>query len=128
MGIAFEGEVEHHDNHGGHGIIRKGDVQWMTAGKGIVHQEYHSREFSATGGILEMAQLWVNLPKKHKLVKPRYQEIVNSRIPVIDLDSEGGDDGDEKKVNDGGATGATARLIAGKIPMIGVEAEGENVV
>jgi len=121
--IAFEGEVEHHDNHGGHGIIRKGDVQWMTAGKGIVHQEYHSRKFSATGGVLEMAQLWVNLPQKHKLVKPRYQEIVNSRIPVIDLEND--EDGDEKKVNEGEATGATARLIAGKLPMM-AEAEGEN--
>lgn len=62
--VAFQGEVEHHDNKGGHGIIKPGDVQWMTAGKGIVHQEYHSKEFTREGGTFEMCQLWVNLPKK----------------------------------------------------------------
>lgn len=114
--IAFQGEVEHHDNHGGHGIIRAGDVQWMTAGKGIVHQEYHSKEFSANGGTFEMAQLWVNLPKKHKMVKPRYQELINAKIPVIDLD------GDEN--DNGAATGATARLIAGKLPTLDDDNDG----
>jgi redox-sensitive bicupin YhaK (pirin superfamily) len=96
--IAFEGEVEHHDSNGGHGIIFPGDVQWMTAGKGIIHQEYHSKEFGARGGTFEMCQLWVNLPKKHKMAKPRYQAITDSSIPVVDLDH-----------------GAKARVIAGSL-------------
>ena len=108
--VAFQGEVEHHDNHGGHGIIQPGDVQWMTAGKGVVHQEYHSKKFTASGGTFEMAQLWVNLPKKHKMTKPRYQEILNAKIPVVDLDNDENDDG--------ATNGATARLIAGKLPTL----------
>jgi hypothetical protein len=63
--IAFQGEVEHHDNKGHSGVIGPGDVQWMTAGRGIVHEEYHSNKFTREGGTLEMCQLWVNLPKKH---------------------------------------------------------------
>jgi redox-sensitive bicupin YhaK (pirin superfamily) len=64
MTVAFQGEVEHHDSQDNSGIIGPGDVQWMTAGRGIVHQEYHSKEFTKTGGTFEMCQLWVNLPKK----------------------------------------------------------------
>lgn len=97
--IAFQGEVEHHDSNGGHDIIKEGDTQWMTAGRGIIHQEYHSKAFTENGGTFEMAQLWVNLPKKHKMVKPRYQAITNSKVPTIAL----GDDG------------ATARIIAGSL-------------
>merc|ERR1712232_1469397 len=108
--IAFQGEVEHHDNHGGHGIIFPGDVQWMTAGRGIVHQEYHSKNFASNGGVFEMCQLWVNLPKKHKMVKPRYQAISDSKIPVVDLDEEAA----EGNFDESG--GAKARLIAGKLP------------
>jgi len=96
----------------------------MTAGRGIVHQEYHSKDFSATGGVLEMAQLWVNLPQKHKLVKPRYQEIVNSRIPVIDLE-----EGDQSNEGEETTAWAKARLIAGKLPMLpneGAEVECSN--
>jgi len=70
--IAFQGEVEHHDNKGGNDVIYPGDVQWMTAGRGIVHEEYHSKDFAERGGTFEMCQLWVNLPKKYKMVKPRY--------------------------------------------------------
>lgn len=62
--IAYQGEVEHHDSTGKSGIIKPGDVQWMTAGRGIIHEEYHSKEFTTNGGTLEMCQLWVNLPKK----------------------------------------------------------------
>jgi len=98
--ISFQGEVEHHDSNGGHDIIKEGDIQWMTAGRGIIHQEYHSKKFSETGGTFEMAQLWVNLPKKHKMVKPRYQSITNAKVPVVELAGEGG---------------ATARVIAGSI-------------
>jgi quercetin 2,3-dioxygenase len=94
--IAFQGEAEHHDSNGGHGIIQAGDIQWMTAGRGIIHEEYHSKKFSETGGVLEMCQLWVNLPKKYKMVKPRYQAITKEMVPVVAL-------------NDG----ASARIIAG---------------
>eukprot|EP00549_Striatella_unipunctata_P001968 CAMPEP_0118688346 /NCGR_PEP_ID=MMETSP0800-20121206/8869_1 /TAXON_ID=210618 ORGANISM="Striatella unipunctata, Strain CCMP2910" /NCGR_SAMPLE_ID=MMETSP0800 /ASSEMBLY_ACC=CAM_ASM_000638 /LENGTH=292 /DNA_ID=CAMNT_0006585595 /DNA_START=110 /DNA_END=988 /DNA_ORIENTATION=+ len=83
--IAFQGEVEHHDSTGNSGIIKSGDVQWMTAGRGIIHQEYHSKEFTERGGTFEMCQLWVNLPKKNKMTKPRYQEIVSSSIPTVKL-------------------------------------------
>jgi len=96
--IAFQGEVEHHDNKGGNDVIYPGDVQWMTAGRGIVHEEYHSKDFTERGGTFEMCQLWVNLPKKYKMVKPRYQAISGSTIPVVEL-------------NDG----AQARVIAGKL-------------
>ncbi len=76
--FAFEGAVEHHDNRGNHGIIYPGDVQWMTAGAGIMHKEYHEKEFSNAGGIFHMIQLWVNLPKKDKMTEPRYQAITKS--------------------------------------------------
>ena len=64
--LAYQGEIEHRDSSGGGGVIKSGDVQWMTAGSGLVHDEFHSREFSKTGGVFEMVQLWVNLPKKLK--------------------------------------------------------------
>jgi quercetin 2,3-dioxygenase len=83
--IAFQGEVEHHDNAGNTGIIKSGDVQWMTAGRGIIHEEYHSKNFTKTGGTFEMCQLWVNLPKKYKMTKPRYQGITNEQIPIVNL-------------------------------------------
>ena len=73
--FAFEGAVEHHDNKGNHGIIYPGDVHWMTAGGGIMHKEYHEKEFSKSGGMFHMIQLWVNLPKKDKMTEPRYQAI-----------------------------------------------------
>mmetsp|Transcript_16841 Transcript_16841/g.27516 ORF Transcript_16841/g.27516 Transcript_16841/m.27516 type:complete len:345 (-) Transcript_16841:38-1072(-) len=83
--IAFKGEVEHADSVGNRDVIKPGDVQWMTAGRGIIHQEFHSNEFSKKGGEFEMCQLWVNLPKKNKMTKPHYQPIVNKNIPVVDL-------------------------------------------
>jgi len=83
--LAFKGEVEHADSTGETDIIRPGDVQWMTAGRGIIHQEFHSKEFSKRGGIFEMCQLWVNLPKKNKMTKPRYQPIVDKKIPIVKL-------------------------------------------
>lgn len=83
--IAFKGEVEHSDSVGNRDVIKPGDVQWMTAGRGIIHQEFHSNEFSKKGGEFEMCQLWVNLPKKNKMTKPRYQPIVDKKIPVLDL-------------------------------------------
>jgi redox-sensitive bicupin YhaK (pirin superfamily) len=69
--IAFQGEVEHSDSVGNNDIIGPGDVQWMTAARGIIHEEFHSTEFQQTGGTFEMAQLWLNLPKKHKVRNTR---------------------------------------------------------
>jgi len=88
--IAFQGEVEHSDSMGNKDIIKSGDVQWMTAGRGIIHQEFHSKEFSKAGGVFEMCQLWVNLPKKHKMTKPRYQSITNDDIPDVPIKSDDG--------------------------------------
>ena len=81
--IVYDGAVEHRDSAGHSGQIGPGDVQWMTAGAGVVHAEKHGREFSQQGGTLEMIQLWVNLPKAHKMTRPRYQEIKADRIPVV---------------------------------------------
>ena len=83
--IVYSGEVAHRDSTGGGGVIGPGDVQWMTAGSGIVHQEFHSPAFTQQGGTLEMVQLWVNLPAKHKMATPRYQSIVDNQIPVVTL-------------------------------------------
>lgn len=88
--IAFQGEVEHGDSKGNSGIIGPGDVQWMTAGSGIFHEEFHSRKFAETGGTFEMCQLWVNLPARLKMVKPRYQPIVASEIPSVALPNNAG--------------------------------------
>ena len=82
--------MAHHDSTGNSGIIRPGDVQWMTAGAGILHKEYHEQEFSKTGGPFEMIQLWVNLPKKDKLTKPKYQAITSSQMGKVKLPNEGG--------------------------------------
>ena len=81
--IVYDGAIEHRDSAGHAGKIGPGDVQWMTAGAGVVHEEKHGRAFSRQGGTLEMIQLWVNLPKVHKMTRPRYQEITADRIPVI---------------------------------------------
>lgn len=83
--IVYQGELEHRDSGGNAGSIGPGDVQWMTAASGVVHEEKHSREFTERGGTLEMAQLWVNLPAKVKMSPPRYQTILNRDIPVVAL-------------------------------------------
>ena len=83
--IAYAGEVEHRDSTGGGGVIKQGDVQWMTAGAGVTHQEFHSKEFSQKGGLFEMVQLWVNLPKAHKNTQPKYQHLPKERIPVVSM-------------------------------------------
>jgi len=83
--IVYEGEVAHKDSTGQGGIIGPGDVQWMTAGSGILHEEFHSEGFAKNGGTLNMVQLWVNLPAKLKMTKPGYQAILDRQIPVIDL-------------------------------------------
>lgn len=83
--IVYEGEVEHRDSSGGGGSIGPGDVQWMTAASGVVHEEFHGENFARTGGRFEMVQLWVNLPAKDKMTTPRYQGILNSDIPKVTL-------------------------------------------
>jgi hypothetical protein len=88
--IVYQGEVEHRDSAGNHGAIGPGDVQWMTAGSGILHEEMHSRAFTEGGGTLEMAQLWVNLPARFKSAPPGYQTILDRDIPSVDLANDAG--------------------------------------
>lgn len=88
--IVYGGEVAHRDSTGQGGVIGPGDVQWMTAGAGVLHQEFHSPAFTRSGGMFEMVQLWVNLPASLKLTPPRYQAIEASNIPSVDLPREAG--------------------------------------
>jgi redox-sensitive bicupin YhaK (pirin superfamily) len=97
--IVYDGEVEHRDSAGNGGVIGPGDVQWMTAASGIIHEEYHSPAFARTGGPFRMVQLWVNLPARDKMAPGGYQGIVSADIPVVDLPD----------------TGGTARIIAGEL-------------
>jgi len=94
--VAWEGSVAHRDNAGHAGVIEPGDVQWMTAGAGILHEEYHEERFTREGGRMHMMQLWVNLPKKHKMTAPAYQPIAGAQIPTVAID------------------GGTVRVIAGE--------------
>ncbi|HEY8034198.1 MAG TPA: pirin family protein [Methylobacter sp.] len=87
--ILYQGEVEHRDTAGNGGLIGPGDVQWMTAAKGLLHEEMHSAAFTRKGGTFEAIQLWVNLPAKYKMVDPHYQSITDSRIPMVKLDEQG---------------------------------------
>ncbi|KFD19452.1 pirin family protein [Yokenella regensburgei] len=89
--IVYAGEVEHRDSTGQGGVIGPGDVQWMTAGAGILHEEFHSEAFSRKGGELKMIQLWVNLPAKDKMAKPGYQSITKDQIPVMALPDNSGE-------------------------------------
>ena len=88
--IVYDGEVEHRDSTGNGGIIGKGDVQWMTAAGGILHEEFHSPAYAAKGGPFEMVQLWVNLPAKDKLAPAGYQGIVDAQIPAVALPAQAG--------------------------------------
>ena len=88
--IVYDGEVSHKDSTGQGGTIGPGDVQWMTAGAGILHQEFHSDDFAKRGGVLQMVQLWVNLPAKQKMTSPAYQAILSKSIPEIDLSNSRG--------------------------------------
>lgn len=87
--IAYQGKVQHHDSAGGGGIIGEGDVQWMTAAKGVLHKEYHETEWAKEGGIFQMVQLWVNLPSTDKMSNPKYQSIKNSDMKKVDLGENG---------------------------------------
>ncbi len=97
--IVYDGEVEHRDSAGNGGVIGPGDVQWMTAAGGIIHEEYHSPAFARTGGPFRMVQLWVNLPARDKMAPGGYQGILSADIPVVDLPDGAG----------------TARIIAGDL-------------
>ena len=97
--IVYDGEVEHRDSTGNGGVIGPGDVQWMTAAGGILHEEYHSPAFAKTGGPFKMVQLWVNLPAKDKMAPGGYQAITNAEIPVVELPDGAG----------------VARVIAGRL-------------
>lgn len=97
--IVYEGEVEHHDSTGAGGRIGPGDVQWMTAASGILHKEFHSREFTKAGGRFEVVQLWVNLPARDKGAAPGYQTLVSADIPTVELANKAG----------------SARVIAGEL-------------
>ena len=88
--IVYQGEVSHRDSTGQGGTIGPGDVQWMTAGSGILHEEFHSESFTRSGGTLQMIQLWVNLPAQHKMTPPRYQAILNAEIPTLALPDQAG--------------------------------------
>ncbi|EPS5424195.1 pirin family protein [Klebsiella michiganensis] len=88
--VVYSGEVEHRDSTGRGGVIGPGDVQWMTAGAGILHEEFHSAEFTRTGGELKMIQLWVNLPAKDKMTQPGYQSITADVIPDVELPNNAG--------------------------------------
>ncbi|NOT93519.1 pirin family protein [Ferruginibacter sp.] len=88
--IAYKGSVAHHDSTGNSGIINPGDVQWMTAGAGILHKEYHEKEYSKKGGPFEMVQLWVNLPKKDKATAPHYQPITADKMGKVELPGNSG--------------------------------------
>jgi redox-sensitive bicupin YhaK (pirin superfamily) len=83
--LAWQGSVAHHDSTGSGGVIGPGDVQWMTAGSGLLHQEYHDRAYAERGGPFQMAQLWINLPKAHKMDAPRYQAIVAEQMGLATL-------------------------------------------
>jgi redox-sensitive bicupin YhaK (pirin superfamily) len=112
--IAFQGEVEHGDNQGNSGVIGSGEVQWMTAARGIVHEEYHSKKFSKAGGMFEMVQLWVNLPAKDKMSPPAYQPILKDQITESPL-----------YVHDpSGKACAAAPASAGKVRIIAGEFKG----
>lgn len=97
--IVYSGEIEHRDSSGGGGLIGPGDVQWMTAGSGLVHEEKHGRAFSRRGGPFEMVQLWVNLPARHKMSAPHYQGLTAKSIPTTELQGSAG----------------SARVIAGQL-------------
>lgn len=89
--ILYQGELAHRDSSGGSGQLGPGDVQWMTAGNGVVHEEYHGEAFTRSGGTLEMVQLWVNLPAKDKTAAPKYQDLRDAQFPRVALADQAGD-------------------------------------
>lgn len=91
VSIAYKGKIAHQDSSGGGGIIAEGDVQWMTAASGVLHKEFHEKEYSKKGGYFHMVQLWVNLPAKYKMSKPKYQALANKNINRHKLENNQGE-------------------------------------
>lgn len=81
--IVYEGEIEHRDTHGNGGVIHVDEVQWMTAGSGLLHNEFMTADFARMGGLQHVVQLWINLPREHKMISPRYQVLTRDSIPEI---------------------------------------------
>jgi len=88
--IMYQGAVAHRDSAGNAGVIGSGDVQWMTAASGIVHEEMHEKNWAQKGGTFQAIQLWVNLPRSQKMSAPRYQTILNAEIPKVELEGGAG--------------------------------------
>jgi len=88
--IAYHGAVAHHDSSGNSGVIYPGDVQWMTAASGILHKEYHEQNYSLKGGAFQMVQLWINLPAKYKMSRPKYQAVKQADMAKFVLPENGG--------------------------------------
>jgi len=88
--IAYQGSIAHRDSAGNGGVIGPGEVQWMTAGSGVLHNEYHEEEFARGGGVLHMIQIWVNLPRSHKLAAPKYQALTERSIESVPVTGEKG--------------------------------------
>lgn len=84
MTIAYDGYVEYHDNAGNHGVIDPYNVQWMTAGSGVLHKEYHEKTFAGRGDVFHIIQLWINLPREYKMSSPRYQTLLNDHMSRIE--------------------------------------------
>ena len=121
--IAYKGKVQHHDSSGGGGVIGEGDVQWMTAASGVLHKEFHEEAFSKTGGEFQMVQLWVNLPAKDKMSKPKYQDIANANISKYPLEDGQGIieviSGAYKGINGAASTFTPVHLLNAKIKKAG---------
>ncbi|MBX2901964.1 MAG: pirin family protein [Chitinophagales bacterium] len=117
--IAYKGKVEHHDSSGGGGIIGEGDVQWMTAASGVLHKEFHEKEWSKQGGEFQMVQLWVNLPAKYKMSAPKYQAIENATINRFQLENGKGEieviAGAYKGVNGSASTFTPLHMLNAKL-------------
>lgn len=120
--IAYKGKVAHHDSAGNSGVIGEGDVQWMTAASGVLHKEYHEEEFSKKGGDFQMVQLWVNLPAKDKMSRPKYQELLNSAIGKYVLHGQGGEveviAGQYKEIKGAATTFTPVHLLNAKLKKV----------
>ena len=124
--IAYSGEISHVDSTGGNGVIFEGDVQWMTAGRGIFHEEFHSQDFGQRGGVFSMAQFWVNLASAHQLTDPKYQTIRRTDMPIIELLDDNSNDADssDNNSNDAYQTKAANQSVIGKAAIIAGDWQG----
>lgn len=117
--IAYQGKVAHNDSAGNSGVIEEGDVQWMTAGAGVLHKEYHEKEFSKKGGAFQMVQLWVNLPAADKMTPAKYQAIVNNEMGKYHIEGDGLIDiiaGEYKNVKGPAFTFSPVSMFSGRLP------------